>query len=418
MNRRRSVNQDCTVVERHAAARLLRKARLADSHDAGEMADWAFSQLPDSLPARRLRIHQLVDQGDLESASVLVAQGLLQRPTDASLTLWRARILHRQEAFEQCARELRLVLARRPHHFATLRLSGLTALKLDAPLRAASFLVRAEARRPGDATTREALVEAWIDAGRFNEADRVLSRINCPPAQLSAKYLRAQGRLLEAAEVLETALGRDQDQGDEHESILCDLIDVLEESGNMARLRRTLERIDVGQPTALARAGLAWLWLGEFRTAAVRSAKLARTEGFCCTGSVVLLVAAAMLQRPKLVERVLGRLRRGDDPIDPEVVADTWCRGLMGRLLQSQCNPRKAGADPHAGQLGRLLYMAERTFQQQLASDEGLSAAHRRDLMHHQNVCREGLQLTVETTPIRLRAGQSRESGQAAAMAA
>jgi len=151
---------------------------------------------------------------------------------------------------------------------------------------------------------------------------------------LSAKYLRAQGRLLEAAEVLETALGRDQDQGDEHESILCDLIDVLEESGNMARLRRTLERIDVGQPTALARAGLAWLWLGEFRTAAVRSAKLARTEGFCCTGSVVLLVAAAMLQRPKLVERVLGRLRRGDDPIDPEVVADTWCRGLMG-----SCSP-------------------------------------------------------------------------------
>ncbi len=416
MNGRRCVNQDRTVAERHAAARLLREARLADSHDVAEMADWAFSQMPDSLPARRLRIQQLVDQGDLESASVLVAQGLLQRPTDASLTLWRARILHRQDAFEQCARELRLVLARRPHHFATLRLSGLTALKLDAPLRAASFLVRAEARRPGDVPTREALVEAWIDAGRFDEAGCVLSRIDSPPAQLSAKYLRAQGRLLEAAEALQTAL--DRGQGDGNEPILCDLIDVLEESGNMARLRRTLEGIDVGQPMALARAGLAWLWLGEFRTAAVCSAKLARAEGACCTGLVVLLVAAAMLQRPKLVERVLDRLRRGDHPIDPDVVADTWCRGLMGRLLQSQCNPRKAGADPHAGQLGRLLYMAERTFQQQLASDEGLSAAHRRDLMHHQDVCREGLQLTVETTPIRLRAGQSRDSGQAAAMAA
>ncbi len=416
MNRRRCVNQDRTVVERHAAARLLRKARQADPRDAAEMVDWAFSQLPDSLPARRLRIQQLVDQGDLESASVLVAQGLLQRPTDASLTLWRARILYRQDAFEQCARELRLVLARRPHHFVTLRLSGLTALKLNAPLRAASFLVRAEARRPGDVRTREALVEAWIDAGRFDEARRVLSRIDCPPAQLSAKYLRAQGRLLEAAEALDTALARYQ--GDEHESILCDLIDVLEESGNMARLRRTLEGIDVGQPTALARAGLAWLWLGEFRTAAVCTAKLTRVPGACCTGLVVLLVAAAMLERPMLVERVLGRLRRGDDPIDPNVVADSWCRGLMGRLLQSQCNPRQAGADPHAGQLGRLLRLAERNFQQQLASDEGLSIADRRELKHHQDVCREGLQLTLETTAAHVPAVQTRNSRQAAAVAA
>ena len=416
MNRRRCLKQDRTIVERYAASRLLRKARQANGTDAAEMVDWAFSQLPDSLPARRLKIQQLVDQGDLESASVLVAQGLLRRPTDASLTLWRARILHRQEAFEQCARELRLVLARRPHHFATLRLSGLTALKLDAPLRAASFLARAEARRPGDDPTREALVEAWINAGRFDEARRVLSGMDCPPTQLAAKYLRAQGRLLEAAEALQTAL--DRDQGDEHEPILCDLIDVLEESGNMARLRRTLEGIDIGQPTALARAGLAWLWLGEFRTAAVRTAKLARSAGSCCTGLVVLLVAAAMLGRPTLVERVLGRLRRGDDPIDPNVVADTWCRGLMGRLLQSQCNPRKAGADPHAGQLGRLLYMAERNFQQQLASSEGLSTADRRELKHHQDVCREGLQLTVETTPAPAPAGQIRNSGQAAAVAA
>ena len=416
MNRRRCVNQDRAIVERHAAARLLRKSRQADPIDAAEMVDWAFSQLPDSLPARRSKIQQLVDQGDLESASVLVAQGLLQRPTDASLTLWRARILHRQEAFEQCARELRLVLARRPHHFATLRLSGLTALRLSAPLRAASFLARAEARRPGDVPTRHALVEAWIDAGRFIEARDVLSRMDRPSAQLSAKYLRATGRLLEAAETLETALGRDQ--GEEHEPMLCDLIDILEESGNMAWLRRTLQRIDVGQPAALARAGLAWLWLGEFRTAAVRTAKLVRMPGFCSTGLVVLLVAAAMLQRPKLAERALDRLRRSDDPIDPNVVADTWCRGLMGRLLQSQCNPRQAGADPHTGLLGRLLGIAERTFREQLASDTDLSNAGRRELKRHQDVCREGLQLTVETAPTRTPAGQSSDSVQAAAMAA
>ncbi|MCH8315125.1 MAG: hypothetical protein IIA64_04050 [Planctomycetes bacterium] len=318
MSRRRCVNPDRAIAARHAAARQLREARRAVGDDSAEAVDWAFSQLPDSLGARRMKIQQLVDQGDLESASVLVAQGLLQRPTDPSLTLWRARILYRREEFEQCARELRLVLARRPHHFATLGLAGLAAHRLNAPVRAASFFARAEARRPGDVPTLHLLVDAWIDAGRLDKAGRVLSRIDSPPARLSAKYLRAQGRLLEAAEALETALGRGR--SDEDEAVLCDLITILEESGNMARLRRVLERIDVRQPAALARAGLAWLWLGEFRTAAVRTARLARVPASRSMGLLVLLVASAMLQRPTLVERALGRLRRIDDAIDPDVV--------------------------------------------------------------------------------------------------
>ena len=259
-------------------------------------------------------------------------------------------------------------------------------------------------------------MEAWINAGRFEEAGKVLSQMDCPPARLSAKYLRAQGRLLEAVETLQTAL--DRDQGDEHEPMLCDLIDLLEESGNVARLRRTLQRIEVDQPTALARAGLAWLWLGEFHAAAVRSARLARVEGSSCTGLVVLLVAATMLRRPTLVERALRRLRRSDEPIDRNVVADAWCRGLMGRLLQSQRNPRNAGADPQTGQLGLLLGQAERTFQQQLASDDGLTSADRRELTHYQDVCREGLQLTVQTAPTTALTGHFSSPKQAAAVAA
>ncbi len=417
MSRRRCASPDRAIAARHAAARLLREARRAVADDVAEAVDWAFSQLPDSLGARRLKIQQLVDQGDLESASVLVAQGLLQRPTDASLTLWRARILYRQEQFEQCARELRLVLARRPHHFATLGLAGLAAHRLNAPVRAASFFARAEARRPGDVPTCQSLVEAWIEAGRLDKAGRVLTRITSPPARLLAKYLRAQGRLLEAAEALETALGRGR--GDEDEAVLCDLITILEESGNMARLRRVLERIDVRQPAALARAGLAWLWLGEFHTAAVRTARLVRVPGSRPMGLLVLLVASALLQRPTLVERALGRLRRSDDAIDPDVVADAWCRGLMGRLLQAQCNPRQAGADPHAGQLGSLLRAADRVFEQQLATATGLSTAHRRELKQCQAVCQEGLQLTVAASPKPpAGAGRAVHSRQAPAVAA
>ncbi len=416
MSRRRCVSPDRAIAARHAAARLLRDARRAVGDDVAEAVDWAFSQMPDSLGARRLKIQQLVDQGDLESASVLVAQGLLRRPTDASLTLWRARILYQQEQFEQCARELRIVLARRPHHFATLELAGLAARKLNAPLRAASFFARAEARRPGDVPTRHLLVEAWIDEGRLDKAGCVLSGIDSPPARLSAKYLRAQGRLLEAAEALETAFGRGR--GDEDEAVVCDLITILEESGNMARLRRLLERIDVRQPAALARAGLAWLWLGEFRLAAVRAARLARVPGFRSRGLLVLLVASALLQRPTLVERALARLRRSDDEIDPKVVAEAWCRGLMGRLLQAQCNPRQAGADPQAGQLGSLLREAADVFDQQLTTAAGLLPARRRELQQCQIVCQAGLRLTFAAPPKPTPVGRAGRSGQAPAVAA
>lgn len=416
MSHRRCASPDHAIAARHAAARLLREARRAVENDVAEAVDWAFSQLPDSLGARRLKIRQLVDQGDLESASVLVAQGLLRRPTDASLTFWRARILYRQEQFERCARELRLVLARRPHHFATLGLAGLTARQLNAPLRAASLFARAAARRPGDVPTRQWLVEVWIDAGRLDKAGRVLSGIDSPPARLSAKYLRAQGRLLEAAETLEAALGRGR--GEEDEAVLCDLITILEESGNMARLRRVLEHIEVRQPAALARAGLAWLWLGEFRTAAVRTARLVRLPGSRSMGLLVLLVASALMQRPTLMERALGRLRRSDDEIDPKVVAEAWCRGLMGRLLQAQCDPRQAGADPYAGQLGRLLREAADVFDQQLATATGLSPAHRRDLKQCHAVCQEGLPLTVAASPKLPPASQAARSRRAPAVAA
>ena len=186
----------------------------------------------------------------------------------------------------------------------------------------------------------------------------------------------------------------------------------------MARLRRLLKHIEVRQPAALARAGLAWLWLGEFRTAAVRTARLTRVPGSRSMGLLVLLVASALLQRPTLVERVLGRLRRSDDEIDPKVVAEAWCRGLMGRLLQAQCNPRQAGADPYAGQLGRLLREAAKVFDQQLATAIGLTAAHRRDLKQCRAVCQEGLQLTTTASPKLPPARQAARSRRVPAVAA
>jgi hypothetical protein len=130
--------------------------------------------------------------------------------------------------------------------------------------------------------------------------------------------------------------------------------------------------------------------MGAFHTAAVRMADLAGDEGHRGHALTVLMVAAAMLNRPSLARRALGRLKRLDVPIEQPDVAEAWCRGLFGRLLLDQCSARKAGADPHTGRLGRLLGEAAGVFHDEMSKDDpSISPAERRDLQHHLTVCEE-----------------------------
>ena len=370
-------------LDREAAARLLRDAR---SNDAGDAVEWAYLTVPECLGARRLKIRMLLRQGNHEAADALIAQGLLQLPTNASLSYLRARSLFAQGKLEPAGRELRLVLAKRPRHRGALELAGRVARGLGDARRAVALLERAERRRPDD-QIRSLLVEAWLDGGRPNMARKVLRRMAAPTALLRAGVFRAAGRLLEARELLEQA-ATDRTAAD-HTDVMTELIDLLEATSDLQRLRRVLEPVDTDRPAVLARAGMAWLAMGAFHTAAVNMARLARVRGFRAQALLVLMVAAAMVNRSRLADRALERLRRIAEPIGPRTVAQAWGRGLLGRLLLDQCSARKAGADPHTGRLRQLLQDASGVFEGALASEGSPSKLQRRHLQRHLAVCRQ-----------------------------
>ncbi len=380
------------TIDRAAAAVLLRAAHATHATHAtqitnasDEAIEWAFNVMPDRRAAQRLRIAQLLAHGNYEAADALIGRGLRRRPTDASLSLLRARSLFAQEKFEAAAREMRLVLAQRPHHADAMELAGHVQMKLGRPLRAVRHFQRAATRRPGDRGT--ALVaQAWLAAGRTRTARDVVEQMDDPPPLLRSRLLAAEGRLLEATDTLDQA--RREAHGTEYEDIVCELITRLEAQGDLSRLRRILVAVSSEHPVILAMAGDAWLSMGAFHTAAVRMATLARVRGYRARATTVLMVAAAMLNRPSLAERALCRLRRLDEPVEPSDVAEAWCRGLFGRLLLDQCSARRAGADPHTGRLQRLLGDAMTVFQDDLAAaGTSMPGTIRRDLRQHIEVC-------------------------------
>ncbi len=197
------------------------------------------------------------------------------------------------------------------------------------------------------------------------------------------------GRLLEAREVLERAADGD-DHPTEREAALCELIDTPEEAGDHPRLRSVLESIGTHQPAALARAGRAWLLLGDFRTAALRMVPLARSGEYRDRALEVVVVAASMMDRVRLAELALRRLQLTATGIDAEAMAEGWRRGLMGRLLVDQQSPRRAGGDPSSSRLGGLLQAALDTFDEaddQAGPNGPGEPEPRANLEHHRAAC-------------------------------
>lgn len=386
------------TVDRAAAAVLLRAARGPDASD--DAVEWAFGVMPERRAAQRLRIRQHLAHGNFEAADALIGRGLRRRPTDASLSLLRARSLFARHRYEAASRELRLVLAQRPHHAGASELAGRVQMKLGHPLRAVRHFQRAAERRPGDHA--DALVAgAWLAAGRTRTAREVVERMDNPPVLLTARMLTAEGRLLEATDTLDGALPGSR--GAEYEQIVCELIDRLEAQGDLHRLRQILAPASTEHPAILARAGEAWLAMGAFQAAVVRMADLARVPGYRSRAMTVLMVAAAMLNRPSLAARALRRLRRLDEPVERTAVAEAWCRGLFGRLLLDQCSARRAGSDPHTGRLQRLLCDAMTVFHDELAGGGRLMPrTERRDLRQHIEICEVAapeVTFSAETTP-------------------
>jgi len=379
-------------VDRPEAARLLRAARDADRLDHDEHVDWAFTVMPDSPGAQRLKVQQLLALGHYEAADAVIARGLRRRPLDCGLTLLRARSLHAQGRDDAAQQELRYVLSRRPEHRDALELAGRVCLDLGEPQRAVRVLESAERRRPDNAI-RELLANAWLAAGRPAEARSVVERMTAPTAMLRARVLEAEGRALEAIDVLERA--REHTDGPDLDDITTALIELLERAAGLQRLRRLLAPMTVARPAILARAGLAWLAFGAYHAAATRMFPLRRVAGFRSQALTVMMVAAAMLNRPTLSRRALQRLRRLDEPVDRRLVAEAWCRGLQGRLILDQCSARRAGADPDTGRLHRMLRDAATLFQERLAG-EAVPAAEQRELRRHLAACEQVVAISAE----------------------
>ena len=381
-------------LERKDAADLLRAARAVPVGDDAEAIDWAFLAMPDSIPARRLKIEHLLRQGDNDLADALLAQGLLQHPTNPSLTLLRARRLYAQGQVRHAEGELRIVLAARPHHCGTLELAGRVSAELGDASGAVKFLRQAAAERAGNDRVAGLLVQSLLDAGSADRAAEALRRMVRPPAGLKARVLRGMGRLLEAVELLETASEAGDDPAGPDEAF-CELLDTLEDAVDLPRIRVVLEGIGLSRPVALARAGRAWLLLGEFDRAVVEMARLARLPQHRRAALGVLVVAAAMLDRLNLAERALCRLQLTEEGIDSGAMPDIWRRGLMGRLLLDQRTAGRAGSDPSPSQLDWLLEAAADALGGELAAAgpavREADEVRRRELERHRTACLEAM---------------------------
>ena len=270
-------------VDRAAAAVLLRAAHATHATQATDPSDeaieWAFHVMPDRRAAQRLRIGQLLAHGNYEAADALIGRGLRRRPTDASLGLLRARSLFAQDKLDAAARELRLVLAQRPHHAAAMELAGRVQMKLGRPLRAVRHFQRATTRRPGDRAAAM-VADAWLAAGRTRHARDVVEQMDDPPPLLCSRLLAAEGRLLEATDTLDRA--RCESHGTDYEEIVCELITRLEAQGDLSRLRRILVAVSTEHPVVLAKAGDAWLSMGAFH---IWSGVRCRAMGAGCPGN-------------------------------------------------------------------------------------------------------------------------------------
>ncbi|MCP3905371.1 MAG: tetratricopeptide repeat protein [Planctomycetes bacterium] len=332
------------------AARLLRAARRDP-----ESVEWAFLALPSSTGAQRLRIEQLIADGDLEAAEALIARVLLQRPSDATLARLRAECCLRRDELRDADREVRFALDRRPNHVGTLVLAGRIARRAgDLPVAIERF-DRASEIRPRSDSLRRSLVDTLLEAGALTRAERILGTMSAPCPVLEAQLLAAQGRILEAIERLERVIDSPGDTPPcDRDEATGTLVVLLERAGHVDRLRTRMETIGPDQPRALVAAGRAWLALGEHRRAVARLATLRVPGPWRREAMGVIAVAASLVGRPSLAERALRRLQRTREGADPAVMADLWRRGLTAETLSGPLSASVAGETCPRGLQGIL----------------------------------------------------------------
>ncbi len=373
-----------TSIDPVEAARLLREARAAHGtnggHDAGDAVDWAFASLPDRRHPRRLKVEALLRERDVEAADAMIAQGLLLRPDDPGLMFLRARSLLIQHDLLAAEREIARVLDRRPSHVSSLVVGAEIARASHEYPTGVRRLESALALRPDHDGLRARLAEILLDAEAVGSAERVILAMAEVPPRLQARLLRAQGRSLDAVELLDAARSGGDPEGD----ITCDLIDALESIGAVDRLHRLLDGVDERVPATLVRAGSAWLALGAYERAIGRLAPLLDHGPHERAALSVAVVAASMLGRLDLAERMLTRLQQSRAGADPRFMSELWRRAITAGLFIDQARTGRAEATREGRLIDPLLRGALAVFEAEPASR---TPARRAEIQRHRALC-------------------------------
>lgn len=344
---------------RQLAVDSLREARALrhdDPERAAEAAAWSRCAFPESIPARKLEIRLLHQLDHLDEADTLVAQSLLLSPNNPGLLRLHAeRLVERGDVRSACE-IVEHLLRRNFPHCGTLRLAARIAETLGDSDRAMAFLDDCLAEQPGDVNAREMLFTILLETDQPEAARIVLKGFASPPVHLRAALLVHEGRLTDAAAIIEEAI----DAGDECPATLCAWLDVLEAIGDTARIIAAIQRLtDLSETATLIRVAEAALAVGDFRTVvkALRPQVDPPTPGLTRSGRrrmlTLLSIAHTMLGRREEAEAIFVAGALGT-----EGTADMWLRALRGGVLAELSSAESAGADPTASPLGRLLRSA------------------------------------------------------------
>jgi tetratricopeptide (TPR) repeat protein len=373
--------QPMRSISRSEAAQLLRNARRAwrsDPANAGEAIGWALSVLRDSHQARRLKVDYLIHIRNFDSADALMARCMMTDSERPLIRLRFARSMFEQGRIEQAEREVERVLTLRPHHGGALRLGATIAAALGNDARASALLLEASRLDPRNLSLRADLIRALLDEGRLQEGIQILDRWTSAPNDLIARALRAQGRLLDAVEVLEAACDQLLKAAPDNSQnrVTAMLIELLDEIGAIDRLSSWTMRFAVcGLSTALAGAE-ALLAYGRFESCLDVLAVLSPLSHLREQVNQVRTIALALAGNVNSAQESLGQLAQ---PPTHSQFAERWLSGLAGRIILESQDASAIGCDPSASVLQPMLCSASATLEKALDEIRGGDSPENRD---------------------------------------
>jgi tetratricopeptide (TPR) repeat protein len=392
---------------RAMAAKILRAARNASETDRDELTALAVAVRPDGRAVLRLRVRSLLSDGDFEHAHALVARGLLIYPNDIAMMQCRASALdglgRRDEALEEISRLLRI----RPQRVGALVLGGQIVMAAGQFERAVMWLTRAHLCRPMCEEIKRQLAEALVRSRQGDAALRVINSLPRPLPLLRAQALRSLGRLHDAAEVLQMAIGSyhegrtcPQPFDTTWDELLAGALIVAEQRGDVDEIDRLASQLGLYTPRAILQAARIDLSRGEFRRAMWRAARWRSNRRELGVESLAIIVAAAgMMQRNRLATRALRRMRIRFGRTDTQIMHECWRRAMLGKIIVDQRDPRQACADPSSSLLQPLLSQAARTLERRLRRHSAAAPPLDADEIRRQHqLCRDAMMLRSRQT--------------------